>query len=62
MKRERAKELLPIIQAYAEGKKIQCSCVTLDGDNYNMQELLKSYTFLDGSPCGVRNGEEESDT
>ncbi len=42
--------------------ELLCSCVTLDGDNYNMQELLESYTFLDGSPCGVRNGEEESNT
>ena len=25
MDRERAKELLPIIQAFAEGKKIECS-------------------------------------
>lgn len=33
--------------------ELLCSCVTLDGDNYNMQELLESYTFLDDEPCGV---------
>lgn len=38
-------------QIKLEGELL-CSCVTMDGDNYNMQELLESYTFLDGSPCG----------
>lgn len=30
------------------------SWVTLDGENYNMQELFEEYTFLDDSPCGVK--------
>lgn len=77
MDRERAKELLPIMQAYAEGKTIQYRVVGYEdwhdvddrrrlivgfGENFveignkpvTMQGLFETYTFLDGSPCGVK--------
>ena len=43
MKRERVKELLPIMQAYAEGKTIQCKDVEGDDD----WKDIKSPTFND---------------
>lgn len=49
-------------QIISPDEGLLCSWVTVDGDNYNMQGLFENYTFFDGSPCGVSNGKEESDT
>lgn len=49
MTREEAKDFLPIIKAYAEGKEIEYSGCFTDG---NWQKL--SEVYFDGSPCDYR--------
>ena len=63
MDRERAKELLPIIQAFAEGKKIECSVkgddawsdtfhpTWIDSRDYRIKPEPKYRPFKDAEEC-----------
>lgn len=63
MNRERAKELLPIIQAFAEGKKIERSVkgkdawsdtfypTWIDNRDYRIKQELKYRPFKDADEC-----------
>ena len=63
MDRERAKELLPIIQAFAEGKKIECSVkgedawsdtfypTWIDSRDYRIKPEPKYRPFKDKDEC-----------
>mgnify|MGYP004456172605 CR=1 FL=1 len=58
MNRQQAKELLPIIQAFAEGNTIEFRRKdgVAFGINDNWQDynyMFKSYTFADGTPFGI---------
>lgn len=55
MKRERAKELLPIIQAYAEGKQIQCRFV----DHEDWHDVDDNDGIIDGLRYEYRIKPEE---
>lgn len=48
MDRERAKELLPIIQAFAEGKKVELALFDDDGAYFNVFIQVKfGYVSID---------------
>ena len=54
MNRERAKKLLPIIQAFSEGKKIQAKTKPIKGEGFDWQDICEPSDFGLNCNCDYR--------
>jgi len=52
MTRDKAKEFLPIIKAFSEGKTIQYKNSMMNGWSMAVKSLFEDWEFEDGTPFG----------
>ena len=52
MTRKEAKELLPIIQAFVNGKTIEARTNSIS--RWKLAQVFEKFTFTDGTPFGMK--------